>query len=254
METITNDANPQTRPDGSPMTPEWKPGDPLRTDGPSLEEWIAKGYSKDAYPPTGYAPVPSVPPSPSNRRAYFKKVMANTPLFIDGKKIEFVIVSGNVGLIECAEGSETSLGLTKLAMANNGKGRAGVVAIDEATFTDLKKKPVLMPSLLRPRPKLQVLSSPNQKPKQPLPSASKAVNVVPVAAVNPEASKLSVGGRVGPDGGSGAGDVSSAASVPASQPPIALATAKKSMKMPVTKKTESRSLSGGVPEPDPVEE
>lgn len=30
---------------------------PLRTDGPTLEEYVAKGYSAENYPPAGYAPV-----------------------------------------------------------------------------------------------------------------------------------------------------------------------------------------------------
>ena len=255
METTSNDAQPQTRPDGSPMTSEWKPGDPLRTDGPTLEEWIASGYSKEAYPPAGYAPVPSAPATAQNnkRRTYFKKVMAQTPLFVGSEKVQYVIVAGNIGLIDCEEGSTLALELSKLAMANGGKGRAGVVAIDAATFNDLKKKPTLTPSLQRPKPKLQVLSLPSQK-KKPQPSESSKASVAPVAAANSATISPSVGGRVGPDGGSGAGGESSAPPVPASQPPVALATAKKSVKMPVTKKTESRSLSGGVPEPDPVEE
>jgi len=35
------------------------PDPPLREDGPTLEEFIAAGYKAEAYPPKGYAPVPS---------------------------------------------------------------------------------------------------------------------------------------------------------------------------------------------------
>lgn len=31
----------------------------LRTDGPSLEQWLKAGYAAKHYPPTGYAEVPS---------------------------------------------------------------------------------------------------------------------------------------------------------------------------------------------------
>lgn len=31
----------------------------LRTDGPTFEEWIAAGYTGDAYPPAGYAETPT---------------------------------------------------------------------------------------------------------------------------------------------------------------------------------------------------
>lgn len=40
---------------GQPVRAEWKPGDPLREDGPTLEEWVAAGYPAAGYPPTGYA-------------------------------------------------------------------------------------------------------------------------------------------------------------------------------------------------------
>lgn len=32
------------------------PSGPLRTDGPTLEEYVKAGYSAESYPPTGYAP------------------------------------------------------------------------------------------------------------------------------------------------------------------------------------------------------
>lgn len=32
------------------------PTPPLRTDGPTLEEYVKAGYSADHYPPAGYAP------------------------------------------------------------------------------------------------------------------------------------------------------------------------------------------------------
>lgn len=34
----------------------WKPGDPLMTNGPTLEEFIKAGYKAENYPPYGYAP------------------------------------------------------------------------------------------------------------------------------------------------------------------------------------------------------
>lgn len=33
--------------------------EPLRTDGPTIEEWVAKGYRAEHYPPEGWAEVPS---------------------------------------------------------------------------------------------------------------------------------------------------------------------------------------------------
>lgn len=37
---------------------------PLRTDGPTLEEYVAAGYSPESYPPQGYAARPSQPTEP----------------------------------------------------------------------------------------------------------------------------------------------------------------------------------------------
>lgn len=45
---------PQTQ-GASRVMEQWKPGDPLRTDGPTLEEYVKAGYSADNYPPQGYA-------------------------------------------------------------------------------------------------------------------------------------------------------------------------------------------------------
>ena len=36
----------------------------LRKDGPTLSEWVAKGYKAEAYPPQGYAAVPEKPVRP----------------------------------------------------------------------------------------------------------------------------------------------------------------------------------------------
>jgi len=50
----------------------WKPGDPLRTDGPTLKEYVEAGYAAENYPPQGYAkreahfnkePIVPVPPA-----------------------------------------------------------------------------------------------------------------------------------------------------------------------------------------------
>lgn len=35
----------------------------LRQDGPTLEEFVAKGYKAENYPPAGYAPRTSAPPA-----------------------------------------------------------------------------------------------------------------------------------------------------------------------------------------------
>jgi hypothetical protein len=37
----------------------------LRTDGPTLAEWVAAGYAAENYPPHGYAPKDAATPAPA---------------------------------------------------------------------------------------------------------------------------------------------------------------------------------------------
>jgi hypothetical protein len=41
----------------------------MRTDGPTLKEWVEAGYAAEAYPPTGYEPVSAPAPDPINLNA-----------------------------------------------------------------------------------------------------------------------------------------------------------------------------------------
>ena len=50
------DAPPEPPPDPEPEPePEPVAAEPLRTDGPTLEEFVAAGYRAELYPPPGYA-------------------------------------------------------------------------------------------------------------------------------------------------------------------------------------------------------
>lgn len=54
----------------------------LRTDGPTLEEWVAKGYRPDAYPPKGWAAKPFEKSDMDRMQAEweFKQVPAAVPV------------------------------------------------------------------------------------------------------------------------------------------------------------------------------
>lgn len=171
---------------------------------------------------------------------YFKKIFVSQPLLIGNEPVKFTPLGSNIGVISVPSDSALGMGLSQLAAANGGRGRGGVIAIDEPTFEDLKKKLPYQPSLPRLQPKLQVFN-PLRKPK-PSPVAAAVV-----AAVEP-APKISVTAG-GPDGVGGAGGAPAAPSAP--KHPEGITTAKKSFKFPVIKKTTSRSLSGGVLEPEP---
>jgi hypothetical protein len=41
---------------------------PLRTDGPTFEDYVAAGYAPESYPPVGYAEVPSPDSTRTGRR------------------------------------------------------------------------------------------------------------------------------------------------------------------------------------------
>lgn len=229
------------------QTHEWKPGDPLREDGPTLEEYVARGYKAENYPPTGYAPRTvsiAPPPAGKSKTRFFKKINVGMPLMILGARVQFTVLGGNLGVIAISDDLPLCDELDELSKANGGNGRAGVVAIDEATFEELKKKQPLIPLPPNSKPRLQVFN-PQTIPRKLKPSPA---NVAPVAAVKPKVEQT-ISSGVGPDGVGEAGGAVSPA-LPASIP---LATAPKSFKMPVVKKTNSKSLSGGVPEPEEAE-
>jgi hypothetical protein len=42
-----------------PKEKPWEPGDPPRTDGPTIEVWVKAGYKAEDYPPEGFEEKPS---------------------------------------------------------------------------------------------------------------------------------------------------------------------------------------------------
>ena len=191
------------------------------------------------------SPTPEVPPTeapPKNVR-YFKKVLANMPFFVNGKRVPFEPIDQNMGVATFEEGSEFYEGCLSAAQQRRG----GVVLINAQIYEDLKKNHPFKPSATNlPKPRLAVFRQPGPPRKSPSPANGTGAAVA--VKGNPVASPGEVQ-RVGPvGGGEGTGDAGT--SSPAPQPAFKPATAKKP-RLPVIKKTNSRSLSGGVPDPDP---
>lgn len=249
----------------------------LRLDGPTLEEFVAEGQSAEFYPPEGYAPrvadpvapvvapavaevaapvvaatvavqapqPPPPPPTPAKpttdkaNSLFFKKVMFQTPLFVEKQKVNFEPLGGNIGVIMVEPLSPLATALTTLALANRG----GVVAIDESIYDDLKKKQPLLASLKKSKPqRVQVLQTPNPFVRK---SRSVAAGVAP--AVDKQSASSGVLGRGGESADAGAGIPASAPAANGFKP----ATGTKQFRMPVTKQTTSRSLEGGEPDLSP---
>ncbi len=183
--------------------------------------------------------------------------------FINGKPVPFEQLDRNLGVLKIASDDPVAAALTASARANGGKGRGGIVAIDEEIFSELKKnlpfKPLAPKSLQQ---KLRVLQTepPRKSKAEAGRQSADAANVVVVRPFR--AGSISSGDGVAV-GGVGAGDDSGKVSpvpVPAI-PPLAAppgefrpATGKKNFRMPVTKKPTGRSLSGATDEPELKEE
>ena len=62
---------------------EWREGDPLRDNGPTLEEFVAAGYKAEIYPPRGYKPRLSESDREKAWKEGLAKAKANRPTLLD---------------------------------------------------------------------------------------------------------------------------------------------------------------------------
>ena len=195
-------------------------------------------------------PIPaSAPAAPASNGeyVYFQKVIASMPFYVNRVPVAFEPLARNMGVLKLSANDPLVPALTASAKANRG----GIVMIDGAVYEELKKKLPFNPLAQKSRQHvLQALPSPGAP-------RSKNTVVANVAADNPN--RISgKGNGVAPVGGRGTGERAgtlSPAPVPQSDTVAEFqpATGKKNFKMPVIKKTDSRSLSGGVEEIDPTD-
>ena len=214
-----------------------------------------------ALTPPSAPPVSPVTPTPNDQPApqqsqrikvYFRKVLFSSPIFISGKPVPFQPVPINEGVIALDSADALVEPLSKLAAANRG----GIVSITAEDYEEAKKKAQLPTSARRfPPQKLKTFNPilpPVQKPKpQGQPNGGPVRVAQAAASVAAKSENFSRVG-VGSVGGGGPDAAGQSASAPTPSPvTFKPATARQSeMRMPVTKKTNSRSLSGGVPEPE----
>lgn len=223
---IPPDAKPLPTP---PMDPDWKPGLPIHA------------TSESELPQPKDAPESS---PPTNGFLWFKKVLNNMAYFVNGKPVQFEALDRNLGVLKIASDDPLASALTASARANGGKGRGGIVAIDEATFFELKKNlPFRLPEPKSSQQGLRV--APTLPPKnQKLPP--RGDGGVVVAKPFARAHSISSGDGVAVGGVGTVADSGKAATdpIPAPAPPgeFRPATGKKHMKMPVIKKASGRSL------------
>lgn len=114
----------------------------LKTGGPTLEEYVAAGYSAENYPPQGYAAT-TVSSKPTTMRT-FKKINVALPFNVNGKSVPFQQLSGNIGVIALDPAKDEVI-IAALDAAADAR-RGGVVRIDAAELENLKKNRVLSPS------------------------------------------------------------------------------------------------------------
>lgn len=195
--------------------------------------------------------TPQAPQPPKKVLIHFKKVLFSSPIFISGKPVPFEPVAGNEGVIQLDEAHELVAPLSRYANERRG----GIVSINAEEYEEAKKKEPL-PGFGRKSPpqKLKVFNPHlplSRKAKEQSRDQNRVNQAVPPAASAADRKVFngaSGGGAVGVGGGSGPDAAGQPASEPTPQPAFKPATARQSeMKMPVTKKTNSRSLSGGVP-------
>lgn len=111
----------------------------LRPDGPTVAEWVAKGYPAKAYPPAGYA-------------------SKSTP-----EEIAAAVKADEV----------------KAAQDDAQKHPAGVLRPDPALQPNPALQPQTDPSLLQPQPQPNPASQPNEAPLQPQPQPNAAPFIPP---------------------------------------------------------------------------
>lgn len=117
-----------------------------------------------------------------NPKQYFKKTIASTPFFANGKRIPFELLNGNIGVIalDISAEHETIVALDKAVMERRG----GVTKLQPEEYESIKKKAGLKQLERRPnRAPLQVF-----KPLLPVDRKSKSQGnnpVVVAAATNP---------------------------------------------------------------------
>lgn len=193
-------------------------------------------------PPTPPTPPPvAKPTSTKAKRCYFKKVLANMAFFVNGQKVPFEMLDQNLGVAVFEEGTEFAEGCASAAKAKRG----GIVLIDEQIYDDLKKKYPFTPFAPKlKKPRLSVFNQTVQSRPQNQPSQQKSVVVAAGKSSTGSSSEAQRVGLVG--GGEGAGG----AGTPSAPQPFAPATVRKPKagKAPVIKRSNSRSLEGGVPE------
>lgn len=103
--------------------------DVLRTDGPTLEDYVAAGYRAEDYPPPGYAEVPS-----EGLTAFRSQQTGEGPTDAIDRTAEFhAILAGTVADVKAALPDLSPEALSALRLLEvNGKDRAGVLgAIDD---------------------------------------------------------------------------------------------------------------------------
>lgn len=180
-------------------------------------------------------------PASNGEYLFFKKIFLSQIYFVGKKPVHFEPLDRNLGVLKISTSDPVAAALTASARANGGKGRGGIVAIDEPTYDDLKKNlPFKLPALkssLRVAPVL-----PPKSQKLPPQGDGGVVVAKPFA----RAHSVSSGDGVTVGGGGTVADPGTAATapVPAPAPPgeFRPATGKKHIKMPVIKKASGRSL------------
>lgn len=152
---------PTLTPEGQPVeTPLAAPNRRAILANPTLEEWVAAGYSAENYPPKGQAPRST--PLMNGTSRFFKKINVNLPLKLNGEKIQWETLDKAIGVARFDPAADTAkiVFLDKLSKAGVG----GVVVINEQTYLDLKKNLPWQPSV--PRSQQQKLRVWDSRPKK----------------------------------------------------------------------------------------
>jgi hypothetical protein len=190
--------------------------------------------------------------TPTIEFIFFKKVLFSTTYYVNGKPVQFEPLDRNLGVLRIAANDPVSSALTASARANGGKGRGGIVAIDELTYEDLKKNlPFRSPEPKSSQQGLRVAPTMPPKNQKPLQRGDGGVVVAkPFARAHP----ISSGDGVAVGGGGTVADSGKAATDPVPAPDhhgeFHPATGRKHIKMPVIKKAAGRSLVSLTPTED----
>lgn len=130
MSTETNPPAKVTEPKAT--TPPAK----LREDGPTLEEYVERGYKAENYPPVGYAARPSY--------RYYRKELLSNYFYVEGKPVAFEPLDGNRGVLKADPRQHAKLIAALDQAASEQKG--GIVRITYEEYVEKKNRFPFNPS------------------------------------------------------------------------------------------------------------